>query len=277
MKPQVSLVINCDTRIGWLDSCSEIRNHGDNSLLGCRSVDFLLAGVKNKVDFFSDCDLETILVIDQREEILQWVQDKLSRMVEDGIIQKLVIEKFDHSKPRWNDRLYIDSLRHASREYTVHMDGDCAAFRDPEFSFSALAIESLNSGYSFVCQQTQLPDQGGMWWASTRAFFCKRSTLDLEEIRRSLDDSYRRSMYGPRHAPCFEHLAALVSKGKVLYPPAQYDKFVVANWVTYRAGLLDWLNGLSFEEVRQYIFEKCGGLCGAEDLISQPFNLCTTP
>lgn len=276
MNPQVSIVINCDTRSNWLDDSTEIRNYGDASLLGCRSVDFMLSGVRNKRKFFEGCDLETILVIDKREEIPNWVMVELDAMLTSGEISKLVIETFNHSRPRWNDWIYYESCKHATKEYLVHFDGDAAAFRRPEFPLIEKCIEWLDSGHNFVCQQTPLPEaEHGMWWASTRFFMCKRETLKLEEIRRCFDDGYRWGVYGSkRWSPCFEHLASLVAGEKVLYPPCDNDNFVLVNWVTYRKGLLEWLNNLPYDEVRRYVFETCGGPLGASDLICQDF-ICT--
>lgn len=271
MNPRVSLVINCDTRRGWLDDATAIKDYGDQSLGGCRSVDFMLDGVRNKRAFLEGCDLETILFIDEREPLPPDVVLQLSELQQAGEITKLVIEKVNHGEPRWNDRLYVRALRHATGDFVAHFDGDAAAFKRAGFPFAEQAIARLHSGCKFVCQQTPLDESvHGMWWASTRFFFCQRATLDLDEAIRCLTDTYRHQKYGRKHCPCFEHIIALIAGGGVLYPPCDNANFVVVNWVHYYRGLLAKLNALSYDDVTRYIFDTCGGPLGASDLIAQP-------
>lgn len=270
---KISLVINADSRAGWMDSFTGIKDHGDNSLCGCRSVDFMLAGVRNKLKFFDGHDLETILVIDERESIPAWVRDELNVMVMKGEITKLVIKKFDHAIHRWNCHLYCESIKYATGDYLVHFDGDAAAFRHPDwnaFEFYAGLLE--RDDCNAVCQQTPMKKEiHGMWWMSTRFFICKRATLDIEEAQRCIDDRYRRRKYpNAKHSPCAEHLFALVSGEKVLYPPADYGHCVVFSWVNYYRGVLEKLNAMSYEDAARYIFETCGGPLGASDLIGKP-------
>lgn len=230
----------------------------------------MVAGVINKVRFFSGCDLlEVILVIDIHEEIPPNVQEQLDSLVSEGMVTRIVAKRFDHSHPRWNDHLYIESLRHATGDYVAHFDGDAVAFRRPEFPLIDYYIKQLDGGYSFVCQQTPLAEHG-MWWASTRFFICKRSTLNLDEAGRAIDDGYRSSRYEYLHCPCFEHVISLITGRKVLYPPADYSNYFIVNWVHYYPGLLKKLNAMSFEDAAKYIFETCGGPHGAADLIGQP-------
>lgn len=271
VKPRISLVINADTRYGWLDDFTGVKNDGRNILFGCRSIDFMTDGVVNKRRFLAGYDLETIVYVDEHEPLSRGAVKRLDAMGESGEITKLIVTKVNHSRHRWNDYLYRDTLAHATGDYIAHFDGDAAAFRRPEFPLIEKYLAWLEGGYKYVCQQTPLPDhEHGMWWASTRFFMCKRETLDLDEASRCIDDDYRRAKWGDRHCPCFEHIIALIAGGPVLYPPSNNDNFVVVNWVAYNRGVLSKLNAMDYEGVKQYIFEICGGPHGASDVIGQP-------
>lgn len=264
---KISLVINCDTRKGFDAPTTKIGEFGEGSLQGCRSLDYLTHGVRNKRAFFEGHDLETILVIDEHEKLPDDTTRELYRMTQNGELSKLHIGKFDHSRHKWNDHLYLQSLAMAAGDYVAHIDGDVAMFRRPGAQIVANYFSLLKT-YKYVCQPTKVADHG-MYWASSRFFFSRRETLDLTELARCLDDAYRRTKYGDKHCPCLEAVLGVVAgEGSVIYPMTDDANYLIFSWVSYFQGLLPQLMALPYDEVRAYA-DKCG-IHGPNDLIAQP-------
>ena len=265
----ISLVINCDTRPGSELSASAIGDFGTGSLQGVRSFDLLTEGIRNKNKFFSGHDIETIVSIDLHMPIPENVQQELDMMVESGEITKLIIKSQDKQRHKWNDYIYINALKEAEGDYIVHFDGDVAAFCKDSYPIIDQYLTWLDNGYKYICQPTQITDHG-MLHASTRFFICKRETLDLDEIERCLDDNYRRTTHGDRHCPCLEHiLGLLVNDREVLYPEADNDNYCIFSWISYHQGVLAKLKNSGYSKVYDYVFNICGGLHGASDLIGE--------
>lgn len=266
---KISLVINADTRPGCDAECSKIGDFGQGSLQGCRSWDFLIDGVINKHRFLSgsDAEIETILYVDIHNPIPKRIQMKIEALQDCGYITKLITAQHSRARHRWNDWLYIDALCHATGEYVAHFDADAAAFsRSPMIP---PYVELLKT-FKYVCQPSATADHG-MTHASTRFFICRRETLDLDELGRCLDDGYRQAKFPGQHLPALEHIiGALAGTGSVIYPPRKDHNYCVFSFVHYYRGLLWWLNDLPYEEVRRYVFERCGGICGPGDFIAQP-------
>jgi len=264
---RVSIVINCDTRPGSGDADTEIGRYGSGSLQGCRNYDFLIEGVKNKRDFFSGTDFEIILVVDEVEPIPEDIREKMERYAE-----RVEVRKFDHNRYRFNDMLYLESLALAEGEYVVHFDQDAMAYRDPNSNIVQQYFEWLNDGvHKFICQPSPLTyDQHGMDHASTRAFICKRESLDIPELTACLDDGYRRKNYGSTHCPALEHIIGLVAGlGSVYYPSLDWNDHVIASWVTYRSGLYAKLDTMTYPEIVHYLRDiSC--FAGANDIIAGP-------
>jgi hypothetical protein len=262
---KLSLVINCDTRKGFLDESTSIQDRGDGVLCGCRHSDLIVDSIKNKIKFFSGCELETIVVIDKHEEVPENIQIQLDEMVDKGLIAKLVIKEHDRKKHRWADHLYLDSLKLATYPYLAHFDQDVAAFSKYPCMGDVYDF-ALQGGYNFICQPTQIEDHG-MLHASTRFFLCKRDLLDFDEIEKCLDsDKYRIKKYSSTHVPCLEHVLGVIY-GKVFYPPAMNDVFMIFSFVKYYSGLLKKLNNMPYDQVHDFVFNQSGGLHGASDFI----------
>lgn len=263
---KISLVINCDTREGFLNQSTGIGDHGEGSLHGCRHVDFLTEGIKNKLAFFRGYELETIVCIDLHQPIPEFAQYELNKMVRHGEINKLVIKPVDRKRRHWNDLLYLDALEMATGDYVAHIDADCVLFQSHLKPVVELHLKLLEF-YGYVCQPTMLLNHN-MWHASTRFFMCKRSTLDIPEITRALNVSYRHEKYGTEHCPCLEFVLAYIIKQKAIYPLACHNDWMVVNWVRYYAGLLGKLNEMPYHLVQNY-FETCG-ILGPNDIVALP-------
>lgn len=279
----ISIIINCDTRNGVEAEVTKIGDFGSGSLQGCRSWDFLNDGVINKLKFFEahifpiKYLLEPIICIDEHRPDAP-TGDSITTFELGGsgdsktfCTGRVISRPANRTRPHWNDWIYLDALRYATGDYVVHFDGDVAAFKRPGFDLMGQMMTWLSGGFKYVCQPTQVADHG-MLHASTRFFMCERQTLDLDEIGKCVDDpAYRISKYGDRHCPCLEHiLGLLATDGGVLYPPAANDDWTVFSWVQYHAGTLAKLNAMDYDGVKDYVFNKCGGLHGASDLIGVP-------
>lgn len=265
---KVSLVITGDTRRGSAGDETHIGAFGDDQLHGCRSFDFLTHGVMAAQKFFEGYDVETILCVDQHEEIPLEVRDKWETAKLTNQLHQLHVAPFDRSQYRFNDQIYLSALRKATNDIVVKMDQDTALFRRPDCNIVDQYLRWLDEGYAYICQ----PHNGGdmMWHASTRFFICKRETLDFAEIERCLDQNYVNRKYGPEWwCPCTEHILGMLSgKGSVLYPPLEPDNYLIWSWVKYYKGLLPKLNAMPYEQVRDYILD-CG-LHGPMDVIAKP-------
>jgi hypothetical protein len=271
---KLSIVINCDTRPNAGDDFHCINNYGSGNLCGVHSLDFLTHGVIAKNRYLEGCNRETILCVDLHDPIPVHIKMEIDRLIIDGEINRIITWPHSKEKHRWNDDIYVRSLREVSSDAThiAHWDGDCIGYKREGVNIVEKYLSHLANGYKYVCQQTPLDNSvHGMFWASSRFFFCEKSTLDLDEVERCLDDKYRSNKLPEWHLPCMEHiLGALSGEGSVLYPPSDDYNFCVWSWVHYYAGTIKKLNSMSYDEVKKYVFEDCGGLLGASDMIGKP-------
>lgn len=265
MSKLITVVINADTRIGYLNPTSTVGDFGGGSLQGVRSVDLLTEGVKNKMDFFKGYNTRCVLIIDKHEELPSALLQEIADLVYSyGNNSQLIIKTFDHESWKWNDKLYIESLKHTSGDYTCHMDMDCCAYRKPDSNIVEQYLKWLDEGYKYVCQSWDgIGDE--MYWASTRFFICKTETLDFDKIEANL---YINPLFG-KNNPCLEHTISLIEgDGKTLYPKRDDEQYIIFCWASYFSGLMKHLNNLPYEEVIKYL--KDCGLFGTHDIISKP-------
>ncbi len=261
----ISVVINADTRQGWQNEQSAVGDYTDGFLHGVRSVDFLLDGVQNKMDYFRGHSCECILYIDQHEPLPDELFMQVVELVKSyGNNSQVVIKSHDRIKYRWNDYLYIESLKLATGDYIAHFDNDANAFRVEGSNIIEKYLSWLEE-YKFVCQPTDLPkEEHGMFWASSRFFICKRETLSFVEIESNLTSPLK-----GRHTPCFEHVISVLNDESVLYPPREDDKYIVFCWARYFKGTMKKLNKMQPEQALKYIF-RCG-IHGANDCLDKNF------
>lgn len=246
---KLCVIHNVDTRIGHLDLETRIFDRGDGMLPGCRSLDFLTEGIRNKVRFFdnanSNYEVEHIVVIDE----VQPVPDFLPLFINNTPTKKnhsikVVVRKFDKSKTRWNDHLYIESLRLAPDcDYIAHFDQDTAAFAaknfDPLEFFVWGGLDFMGVTYVSVPYKHQHPESYDlMKLASTRFFLCERESLNLDEAEKCVQDiQYAHKYYrhlnrnAGRRLPCLEHvLGYMAGENSVCYPTWNPALFMIFCW-----------------------------------------------
>lgn len=266
----ISVVINVDTRKGFMFPISTVGDHGEGSLQGVRSHDFLTEGVKNKMDFFRGYDRQCILYIDEHEPVSPKLWDEICEIVKSyGNSSEVIIRKSDRKKHRWYDYITLEALKSAKGDYIVHFDQDCNAFRRDDFDVMKMYLGYLHGGYTFVCQPSLKEHAKDMYWASTRFFICKHESLNLREIERCFNNEYLEELYGPinihPYPCCFEHtIGIMAGEGKVLYPSRDDNRYLIFSWVKYFSGTLKKLNNSTYDEVKKYVLDL--GMYGANDV-----------
>lgn len=251
-QPKISLVINCDTRNGFQHPDSSAETMFD----GCRSLDFLIDGVKNKKNLFDGFELETILWIDQHLEI---TSSKLE-IIRD-LVDTLVIRNHT-SEPNFNDFNYISALQIARGDIVCHMDQDCAVFTSSSYPIQNLI--NLLDQYDYISYPSYWSPSAvsdptfNFMWASTRFFMCKRETLDFTEIIKCQRNyEYYIETYNPsRVCHWLEHILGGISakRGKgVYYPPMDIDNYTIFSWGSYKSGTLKYLNELGYTAIREWL------------------------
>ena len=261
----ISVVINCDTRTGFEDNEST----AGVMFEGCRNIDFMIEGVKNKQSFFNGFEIETILFIDEHYPLPEHIVSTIRSMVDTLVIRKHN-KRFGDMKEysKFNDLNYLAALQLARGQYIAHFDQDCAAFsRDQDIVQNLLnRLDNCDYvSYPSIYSPVAVADPSfDYMWASTRFFVCKRETLDFTELKKCLTDSDY--MYGKypasRRCEWTEHILGLLAKyngNGVYYPPIELENYAVFCWNKYISGTLGRLNNLPYNEVKNYI-NDCGGI-----------------
>lgn len=266
----ISIVINCDTRSGFMENESS----AETMFNGCRSVDFLIEGVANKIKFFEGFEKEVILYIDQHEEIPEGVLNTIRGMVDTLVIRKHD-KKFGDRKnyANFNDLNYLSALFMARGQVVCHFDQDCAAFTKDKESVEEL-IKMLDD-YKFISYPSHCspravydPSFGNRTWASTRFFLCKRETLRFDTLLDCIiEPEWAYKTFGDSSRRCnwLEHFLSLANNDSVYYPPMELDKRAIFCWGNYKAGTLERLNKMNYDEVKKYT-EEMGGISYPCDL-----------
>jgi hypothetical protein len=262
--PLVSIIINADTRHGYKNDSSIVGEFGSGSLQGVRSSDFLLDGVRNKMEFFRGYERQCVLYIDKHEDILPEFMEEIKSLVYSyGNNSQVVFKEHNRTKYRWYDYITLEALKLAEGTHIVHWDNDAAGFRRDDCDIVEAYLDLLDGSYKFICQPTDLPkEKHGMFWASTRFFICKKETLNFAEIEANLTTPVM-----GKHTPCLEHVISVLNDESVLYPPRQDDDYIIFSWARYFKGTMKKLNEMPYEKVKLYIFGEDCTLAGANDLL----------
>ncbi len=263
----ISVIINVDSRSGSDEDTS------DQSVMnkGTRSFDYLWDGVLNKIKFFRDYEHEVILYVDRHLNIPTELYEKWSAIDNLTVCISKHREYFDDNiyLGKWNDFNILQALYLARGRYLVHFDQDVSAFRDDNCDIID-RMKRLTDTYDYISYPSRYtPDpifnSGGEWdyfRASSRFYFCKRSTIDFTEIEKCLrSNEYLYGKYGEKHFQCswLEHVQGILAgPGKVLYPPMDVDNYAIFSWSSYKRGILQHLNSLPYKEINSFITNKGG-------------------
>lgn len=263
----ISLIVNCDTRTGFEYDMTK----AESTFNGCVSNDFLIDGVINKIKFFQGFEIEVILFVDEHVKV---PPETLQRM--NDLADTLVVRKHT-DEHAFNDYNYLKALSLANGDIVCHCDQDTACFTSSPVYVQNLI--NLLEQYKFISYPSYwspypVHDEsfGGLFWASTRFFICKRETLKLDELAKCIDNpEWMYEKYGdsPRRVNWTEHYLAKINGNSVYYPPLDTSNYTIFSWGTYRKGTLDKLNKLPYEEIEKYII-ACGGLHYPVDLDAIP-------
>lgn len=258
--PLISLVINVDTR--------PENSQNKEMFKGVVDRDFLMEGVYNKIKFLDGFDIETIVFVDDHLGLSEKELSSLRNQASTLIIRKHNKE-FEEQKDftAFNDLNYLTALFAARGKYIFHFDGDMGAFSRNKENIQNL-IDLLEHN-DYVCYPTPWSPNpchdesfGGKYFASTRFFCCKRSTLNFGELLKcQLDYDYWKTTYPvPRLCHWLEHLLSSISyhtTGKgVFYPQFDSDKLLIFCWGTYEKYILQRLNNQTYDEVRSWVMER---------------------
>jgi hypothetical protein len=253
---KISVCINVDTRDGFEGESST----AEHMFEGCRSADFLVAGVLNKMKFFDGFDKEIILHVDEHNTLPNEI---LCRLRE--ITDTLVVRKHTH-EISFNDWTYLRTLQLATGDIICHVDQDTACYTDSKDYVQEL-IDSLE-GFRFVSYPSHwtphpVHDDSfqNKFWASTRFFLCKKETLKLDELAKCIEEpEWMYAKYGdsPRRCNWTEHYLAKINDNDVYYPPIQLHRGAIFSWASYKTGTLNMLNNAAYEGVKQWIIHRGG-------------------
>lgn len=257
--PKISVCINVDTR--------PVRSQFEGLRKGACSRDFLDAGIANKRKFFEGHDCEFIVTVDEHEGLTTQQLDRLHALSDCLIVRKHT-KHYRSADPfgGFNDVNFLQTLFMARGDVVCHFDGDMAAFcNNPDVILCLL--QHLDQ-YKFVCYPSTCspapcyaPEYQNQFWASTRFFMCKRETLKFDDLERAIRDPqwfYNSYSRPPRENPWLEQFLGIMGEYKVLYPPVELSRWAVFPWMHYQDGVMERLNAMPYDQVRQFL-EAAGG------------------
>lgn len=261
----ISIVINADTRPGIQESESTATRMFD----GCRSIDFLVEGVKNKINFFEGHEKEVIMFIDEHETVPSSILSDLT-----GLVDKLMVRRHT-SEHHFNDFNYLSALKMATGDIIAHFDQDCCAFAKKDAAVPLQLISLLDMfayvSYPSLHSPHAVNDPSFDYdWVSTRFFMCKRSVLDFEEITRGLNEYewFYNKYPASRKCHWLEHILGLIAKYRdqhIFYPELNLKSYAIFCWNKYKGSTMETLNAMNYDEVKHYI-DRAGGISYPNDL-----------
>jgi hypothetical protein len=268
---KISICINLDSRPGVDGESTSFTGHND----GCRNWDFFTHGVENKRKFFSGFDIEVIAYADETIRIPDEVLNRLRDMCDCVVIRKHFNSYRNYDVAGFaNDIRYLQCLFMATGDHIVHFDADAAAFAREKYDVERWIAHLEN--YRFVSYFSDTsprpvhdPSFGKHTWASTRAFATRRDWIKFDTLERMLrEPEWGWAQFGEplRKTNWLEHMLALSNEESAFYPPREDDRTLMFCWSSYRAGLLERLNGMQFEGVLDYV-KNSGGICYPCDVL----------
>lgn len=270
---KLSVCINLDSRRGVEGESTAFTGHND----GCRNWDFFTHGVENKRRFFDGFDVEMIAYADETVRIPDDVLNRLRDICDAVVIRKHFVSYRNYEVAGFaNDIRYLQCLAMATGEVVAHFDADAVAFaRDKSVVERWLANLETHRFVSYPADSSPRPvhDQsfGKHTWASTRTFATKREWLKFDVLERMLrDPEWGWKQFGEpiRKTNWLEHMLALSNEESVIYPPRDDNNLLLFCWSRYPSGVLEKLNRMSFNEVKDYV-DRCGKIHYPNDCFGQ--------
>jgi hypothetical protein len=266
-RPKISVVINVDTRKGYLEGRTSIQPGTQGGVL---SKDFLKDGIINKTKFFKGAEL--IVCVDKHEDIADEEWDFLVGGHHNTLIDVLIIKQHEESSsPKWLDYTILNAMAMATGEYIAHFDQDMfISAPDPEKVIDEWVQLLRHTKYQHICYPSAhsphpVKDkdfEGEYFWASSRFHIFNRETLDYTEISKCLDSSeYLYDKYGKktRQCPWLEHIFGIMAGwGNVYYPPIEYEKYMLFAWSQYYPGTLAKLSKMTYTQQMNYVMGSGG-------------------
>lgn len=263
----IAVVINQDSRAG-IDT-----SEGGQMGSGARSWDFFGPLLRMHAKFWEGMDVKFISYIDGHKPLPLAI---IGAMQEGAPGAPLKVQIVPHRIEEKNDSRYLAALRLADADFVAHFDQDVFCAGDA----SKWIAPVLSGQYKFVsypCASSPDPDPDrARWqnfrWASTRAFFCRREDLrldDLEHCLRDMDWAYATFGEPPARMPWTEHFLGLMAGPNQVYYPPLNDDYAIWSWSKYIAGTLGVLNQTSMDQIQGYI-ERCGGISWSGELEARP-------
>lgn len=273
----IGIVINADTRLGW-DRDSSKCEMG----MGCRSADFMLDGVLNKINFFRGYDVDVTVYVDVHCELDHDTYSKLLNMFFNRKIHNLVLNRHMNrfmGQPirQLQCTMYLNAFMMSRGYYIAHFDADAGAFRRDDCDIIERWMDWIDSGkykyISYACDDSPnpcQPDGYEYYWPSTRFFFCRRDQINFEQIRYCFNDAIWVEAHGGnkhRYPNCMEQiLGFLAGPEKIYYPPKEFNQYMIFTWHTYYNGTARILDAMPYDKVHDHIMNECGGICGPCDV-----------
>jgi len=250
---KLSVVINCDTR--------PQNDVAEKMFSGTVNSDFLLDGIINKKRFFAGFDIELIVYVDEHLPIPPEILHGM-RMIADTVVARK-----HTTENSFNDYNYVRALSMASGDIVVHFDQDTAAFTSsPEPIEELITLLNHHKFISYPSHWSPKPviDEsfGHRTWASTRFFMCKRETLQLDNLRKCIEEpEWAYATYGdsPRRLNWTEHFLTLMNNDSCYYPPIDLERYAIFSWGSYESGILNMLNHNIYSDIKNWIL-KVGGI-----------------
>ena len=271
----ISVVVNLDSRTGVDGAVSEFTGHND----GTRSWDFFTAGLVNKLAFFKGHVVELIVFIDEHEPVPEHILNQV-RLLADSVTIRAHSRDYRGAENvgYFNDLNYLRALFQASGEIIAHFDSDTAAFARNKSTVDGLL--ALLDQHKFVSYPSATspravddPSFEGRTWASTRFFLCQREALKFDVLERALrEPQWAYATYGQsaRVCPWLEHFLSLTNNESVIYPQRDDANLLVFCWSRYLSGILPALNARPFDEVADYVLNRCGSIHYPCDVHARP-------
>lgn len=265
MTPLISICVNVDSRLG-VDAATSAMTHMGN---GARSWDFFLDSLETKRRFFHGLPTELIVMADEHIYIPSEIIDQM-RDISDCVVIRKHSNYYRQADPSniANDIRYLQCMDMATGDIICKMDGDTMCYSRDEAAVSRLI--GMLADHRFICYPTEHsprcitdPSFGQRTWASTRFFLARREHIQFDALEKCLrEPEWAYDTFGdsPKKCNWLEHFLSLSNNDSVFYPPRMDDEILIWCWNSYRSGVIQGLNGMTFDQIRDYVLLNHGNV-----------------